>query len=113
MTSHSSRAAVPQPLSTWSTLAPADQIGFGVYVHVPFCRHKCDYCAFATFTDRAHLVERYLTALKTEIERAASGTASPGTGAAAPRASTIFVGDRKSTRLNSSHVSESRMPSSA
>ena len=25
----------------------------------------------------------------------------------------IFVGDRKSTRLNSSHMSESRMPSSA
>ena len=92
MTSHSSRAAVPQPLSTWSTLAPADQIGFGVYVHVPFCRHKCDYCAFATFTDRAHLVERYLAALKTEIERATSGTASPGSGAASPRASTIFVG---------------------
>ena len=58
---------------------------------LPFCRHKCDYCAFATFTDRAHLVERYLAALKTEIERTASGTASPGA-AAAPRASTIFVG---------------------
>ena len=26
---------------------------------------------------------------------------------------TLFQGDRKSTRLNSSHVSESRMPSSA
>ena len=25
----------------------------------------------------------------------------------------IFIGDRKSTRLNSSHMSESRMPSSA
>ena len=25
---------------------------FGVYVHIPFCRHRCDYCAFATWTDR-------------------------------------------------------------
>ena len=25
----------------------------------------------------------------------------------------LYIGDRKSTRLNSSHVSESRMPSSA
>jgi len=66
---------------TWSTLAPPDAIGFGVYVHVPFCHHKCDYCAFATFTDRAHLIERYLAALKTEIERAET-----------PAASTIFVG---------------------
>ncbi len=68
---------------TWSTLAPAEHIGFGVYVHIPFCRHKCDYCAFATFTDRAHLVQRYLAALQTEIERAA---------APLPAASTIFVG---------------------
>lgn len=73
----------PAPRPRWSTLATAAEIGFGVYVHVPFCRHKCDYCAFATFTDRAHLVERYLEALRTEIERAASSL---------PVASTIFVG---------------------
>lgn len=66
---------------TWSTLASPADIGFGVYVHVPFCHHKCDYCAFATFTDRAHLIERYLRALRTEIERSAI-----------PAASTIFVG---------------------
>ncbi|MGA1358125.1 MAG: radical SAM family heme chaperone HemW [Ilumatobacteraceae bacterium] len=69
------------PRSTWSTLAPRDEIGFGVYVHVPFCRHKCDYCAFATFTDRAHLIDRYLSALQAEIVRADI-----------PEASTIFVG---------------------
>lgn len=68
---------------TWSTLAPQAEIGFGVYVHVPFCHHKCDYCAFATFTDRAHLIDRYLDALRTEIERAARDM---------PQASTIFVG---------------------
>jgi oxygen-independent coproporphyrinogen-3 oxidase len=43
---------------------------FGVYVHIPFCRFRCDYCAFATYTDRDHLMERYAAACVTEIGRA-------------------------------------------
>jgi oxygen-independent coproporphyrinogen-3 oxidase len=26
----------------------------GVYLHIPFCASRCDYCAFATWTDRTH-----------------------------------------------------------
>ena len=40
---------------------------FGVYVHVPFCAHRCDYCAFATYADRDHLMEEYVTAVIQEI----------------------------------------------
>jgi putative oxygen-independent coproporphyrinogen III oxidase len=43
---------------------------FGAYIHVPFCVHRCDYCAFATWTDRAHLMDAYSKACVTEIERA-------------------------------------------
>ena len=42
----------------------------GVYVHIPFCTSRCDYCAFATWTDRHHLTDRYLAAVRTEIDRA-------------------------------------------
>jgi len=42
---------------------------FGVYVHIPFCRHRCDYCAFATWTDRDHLMEAYVDAVIVDIER--------------------------------------------
>ena len=42
-------------------------MAFGVYLHVPFCRHRCDYCAFATWTDRHHLTDAYLDAVRTEI----------------------------------------------
>ena len=45
---------------------------FGVYVHVPFCRERCDYCAFATYTDRDHLMERYADACVTEVQQAFS-----------------------------------------
>ncbi len=57
---------------------------FGVYVHIPFCASKCEYCAFATWTDRHHLIDRYLTALRCEITEAFSGGMAP--------ASTVFVG---------------------
>src|SRR5579864_7249140 len=43
---------------------------FGVYVHVPFCTHRCDYCAFATWTDRFHLVDAYVEACVAEVRRA-------------------------------------------
>lgn len=44
-------------------------VPFGVYLHIPFCRHRCDYCAFATWTDRDHLIDRYLGALRSDIAR--------------------------------------------
>jgi putative oxygen-independent coproporphyrinogen III oxidase len=42
---------------------------FGVYLHIPFCAKRCDYCAFATWTDRHHLQQSYLDALRDDIER--------------------------------------------
>src|SRR5262245_14950767 len=44
---------------------------FGVYLHVPFCNRRCDYCAFATWDDRSHLIQAYAAALRSEIARAA------------------------------------------
>jgi oxygen-independent coproporphyrinogen-3 oxidase len=39
-------------------------------VHVPFCTSRCDYCAFATWTDRFHLVDAYVEACEAEVGRA-------------------------------------------
>ena len=39
---------------------------FGLYLHVPFCSRRCDYCSFATWTDREHLIDQYLAACKTQ-----------------------------------------------
>ena len=66
-------------------------MAFGAYVHIPFCRYRCDYCAFATFTDRDHLMERYVAALRTEIGRARDG--------GMPAVSSVFVGGGTPTRL--------------
>jgi oxygen-independent coproporphyrinogen-3 oxidase len=56
-------------------------VPFGVYIHIPFCTQRCDYCAFATWTDRHHLIEAYINACRTELE-----------GARLPPASSVFVG---------------------
>jgi oxygen-independent coproporphyrinogen-3 oxidase len=47
---------------------------FGVYVHVPFCASRCDYCAFATWTDRFHLAGDYVGACVTECRRRLDGS---------------------------------------
>jgi len=40
-----------------------------VYVHVPFCRHRCGYCDFTLVAGRDDLVDRYFAALGRELER--------------------------------------------
>lgn len=54
---------------------------FGVYLHIPFCARRCDYCAFATWTDRHHLTGAYLDALRVDIGRTTM-----------PPAISVFVG---------------------
>jgi oxygen-independent coproporphyrinogen-3 oxidase len=58
--------------------------GFGVYLHVPFCAARCDYCSFATWTDRHHLTDAYLAACRTDLDRKVT--------AGMPPATSIFVG---------------------
>ena len=58
-------------------------MAFGVYLHVPFCRHRCHYCAFATWTDRHHLAARYLAACRQQLLQAATDL---------PPVTSLFVG---------------------
>jgi len=38
-----------------------------LYVHLPFCSHRCGYCDFVTATGREHLHESYVDALLREL----------------------------------------------
>lgn len=38
----------------------------GLYIHIPFCRHKCAYCDFFSAPVRGDVVEQYLDALLAE-----------------------------------------------
>jgi len=86
--------------------------GFGVYLHVPFCHHRCGYCDFATDAvggrdDTEMLFHRYVEALRRDLARqVAAGRRSHGPAArrdhlddAWPTVTSIFVGGGTPTML--------------
>ncbi len=40
----------------------------GIYVHIPFCKSKCYYCDFNSFTNKGEYIEKYVKCLKKEIK---------------------------------------------
>lgn len=65
----------------------------GLYIHIPFCDKRCDYCDFVTFADRPGLADTYLTALEREMKRYA-GTA----------IETLFIGGGTPTALSAAQI---------
>jgi len=39
-----------------------------VYLHIPFCKHRCAYCDFNTYAGQESLIPDYVDALIREIE---------------------------------------------
>ena len=40
----------------------------GIYVHIPFCKQKCNYCDFTSFCKKDNLIKDYVEAVKKEIQ---------------------------------------------
>lgn len=61
-----------------------------LYVHVPFCAQKCEYCAFYSEASSGELINRYVRALQRELELVAADL----------RPRTIFFGGGTPSLLN-------------
>jgi|FLYN01.1.fsa_nt_gi oxygen-independent coproporphyrinogen-3 oxidase len=51
-------------------------VPLSLYLHIPFCRTKCTYCAFNTYVNLEALIEPFVRALIREVEIV--GTGNPG-----------------------------------
>lgn len=59
-------------------------MALSLYLHIPFCQHRCSYCDFNTYTSLDELKEPYAAALAQEVQFVAGGERRP--------VHTIFLG---------------------
>jgi oxygen-independent coproporphyrinogen-3 oxidase len=64
---------------------------YSLYLHIPFCRHRCAYCDFNTYAGLGRLIPEYVSALRREIDLVSEGAARMLRGQKLP-VKTIFFG---------------------
>ena len=40
----------------------------GIYIHIPFCKHKCYYCDFVSYCNKDFLIENYIKSVEKELD---------------------------------------------
>lgn len=81
----------PPALHDWSTLCNGGK-PLGLYVHIPFCVHKCAYCDFNSYPGLDGLYERYVSSLIVELRQRSKQLD-------CPRVDTIYIGGGTPTVL--------------
>lgn len=71
----------------------------GIYVHIPFCKQKCNYCDFISYCDKNDLVEKYIEALKQEIKNNIEDVSKY-------EISTIYIGGGTPSYIESKYIGE-------
>lgn len=68
-----------------------------LYVHVPFCRHRCGYCNFSVIAGRDELQDQYIDAVERELKGIDNSSRDVPL-------QTIFLGGGTPTRLSAAHL---------
>ncbi len=61
----------------------------GIYVHIPFCIKKCNYCDFASYSDKFGMQRQYIDAVLNEMEKYSGA-----------EADTVYIGGGTPTSLD-------------
>lgn len=70
---------------------------WGIYIHIPFCKKKCEYCDFISFSDKYEYVETYIETLCKDIKNSVVK-------AKDYCISTIYFGGGTPSYINASHI---------
>ncbi|AEH51019.1 radical SAM family heme chaperone HemW [Pseudothermotoga thermarum] len=71
---------------------------YGLYIHVPFCKSRCTYCDFVSYTDFS-LVKEYFEAVKIELEMWSKELEMP-------KVTSIYVGGGTPSDVDFEYLSE-------
>ena len=50
-----------------------NQKNVGLYIHIPFCKKKCEYCDFKSYAGKENLIDEYMKWLNYEIKEVGEG----------------------------------------
>ena len=71
----------------------------GIYIHIPFCKKKCDYCDFVSYSSKNNCINEYVEALKNEIEEELNNIKKEDY-----RVTTIYIGGGTPSFINSKYI---------
>ena len=77
-----------------------------LYLHIPFCRHRCAYCDFNTYSGLGELHDRYARALAAEVNQVAAAYADTEEAAASLPLHTLFIGGGTPSLLTATALAE-------
>ena len=67
----------------------------GIYIHIPFCKKKCIYCDFLSFSENENQIERYINAIIKEIKQWVVKN---------KNITTIYIGGGTPSYINSNYI---------
>ena len=69
----------------------------GIYIHIPFCKQKCYYCDFVSFSNKGEYIEKYVETLEREIDSYDLSNYN---------ITTIYIGGGTPSRISSDKIKE-------